>query len=82
MGTATTVSVIDKQGNYAGGMIIPGVGLSLEALSNQASQLPHISLDLPTNHWKKYNSLYAKRYYIWNRSNDRRYYRPYCRRFG
>ena len=47
MGTATTVSVIDKQGNYAGGMIIPGVGLSLEALSNQASQLPHISLDAP-----------------------------------
>ncbi len=47
MGTATTVSVIDKQGNYAGGMIIPGVGISLEALSNQASQLPHISLDAP-----------------------------------
>ena len=47
LGTATTVSVIDKQGNYAGGMIIPGVGLSLEALSNQASQLPHISLDAP-----------------------------------
>ena len=47
MGTATTVSVIDKHGNYAGGMIIPGAGLSLEALSNQASQLPHISLDAP-----------------------------------
>ncbi|MFQ9441095.1 MAG: type III pantothenate kinase [Acutalibacteraceae bacterium] len=73
MGTATTVSVIDKQGNYAGGMIIPGVGLSLEALSNQASQLPHISLDAPPQIIKKYNSLW-QRYYIWNRSNDRRYY--------
>lgn len=47
MGTATTVSVVDKQGNYAGGMIIPGVILALEALSNQASQLPHISLVAP-----------------------------------
>ncbi len=47
MGTATTVSVIDAQKRYLGGMIIPGVRLALDALSNQTSQLPHISLDKP-----------------------------------
>lgn len=47
MGTATTVSAIDKDGNYIGGMIIAGVELSLEALSNGTAQLPHISMEAP-----------------------------------
>ena len=47
MGTATTVSVIDKDGAYIGKMILPGVALSLEALSNHAAQLPRISLEPP-----------------------------------
>lgn len=45
MGTATTISVIDEKKRYLGGMIYPGVKVSLENLSNHASQLPHISLE-------------------------------------
>lgn len=47
MGTATTISVIDKNKNYIGGYIIPGVKISLNALSSMTAQLPHISLDEP-----------------------------------
>ena len=47
MGTATTLSVVDAKGNYTGGMIIPGVLLTLEALSSRTSQLPHINLESP-----------------------------------
>ena len=47
MGTATTISVIDKNKNYIGGCIIPGVKISLNALSSMTAQLPHISLDEP-----------------------------------
>lgn len=47
MGTATTLSVIDAKGTYLGGMIIPGIRLSLQALSSHASQLPHIDLEPP-----------------------------------
>ncbi len=48
MGTATTVSVIDKNRCYLGGLIIPGVGISQDALSSRTSQLPKISLDKPS----------------------------------
>lgn len=47
MGTATTVSVIDENKNYLGGMIIPGVNVSLNAMISQTSQLPRISLEPP-----------------------------------
>ncbi|WP_317368489.1 type III pantothenate kinase [uncultured Tyzzerella sp.] len=47
MGTATTISVIDKNKNYIGGCIVPGVKISLSALSGMTAQLPHISLDEP-----------------------------------
>lgn len=47
MGTATTASVIDKHGNYRGGMIIPGLRVSLDALTGRTAQLPKISLDPP-----------------------------------
>ena len=50
MGTATTMTVIDKNGDYIGGVIIPGVNVSLESLVSQTSQLPRISLGAP----KKY----------------------------
>ena len=45
--TATTMTVIDREARVLGGAIIPGVGISLEALANGTSQLPHISLDAP-----------------------------------
>lgn len=47
MGTATTISVVDEKKNYAGGMILPGVKVSLESLVNRTSQLPRISLEAP-----------------------------------
>ena len=47
MGTATTISVIDQKKHYIGGMILPGVKVSLEALVSGTSQLPRISLEAP-----------------------------------
>ena len=47
LGTATTIEVVDKGNVYLGGCIIPGVRISLEALTSRASQLPGIQLDRP-----------------------------------
>lgn len=47
MGTATTLSVIDEKRHYIGGMILPGVRISSEALTNGTAQLPKISLEKP-----------------------------------
>lgn len=47
MGTATTVSVVDHSGNYIGGIIHPGLRVSLDSLSSKTAQLPSISLDIP-----------------------------------
>ena len=47
LGTATTVSVIDKDRRYQGGMIYPGVGVSLDSLTARAAQLSGISLEAP-----------------------------------
>lgn len=47
MGTATTASVVDDKKNYIGGMILPGVRVSLDALTSRASQLSGISIDEP-----------------------------------
>lgn len=47
MGTATTISVVDEKKNYIGGMILPGVKVSLDSLVNRTSQLPRISLEAP-----------------------------------
>ena len=49
MGTANTVCVIDKNKNYVGGMIYPGIGVSLDSLTAHASQLGGISLEAPEN---------------------------------
>lgn len=47
MGTATTISVIDEQKRYIGGMIIPGIQVSLESLTSRAALLQGISLEAP-----------------------------------
>lgn len=49
LGTATTVSVIDENACFRGGLLMPGVMISQSALSSNASQLPYISLDSPPN---------------------------------
>lgn len=47
LGTATTVSVVDKDGLFRGGAIMAGVGVALDALSSKTSQLPQVSLEAP-----------------------------------
>ena len=47
MGTATSVGVISEGRTYEGGLLLPGVNVSLEALSRRAAQLPAISLQHP-----------------------------------
>lgn len=47
MGTATTMSVVDKSGSYIGGVILPGLKVSLDSLSSKTAQLPSISIDIP-----------------------------------
>ena len=46
-GTATTFDVIDQNGNYYGGVIAPGINLSLEALHQAAAQLPRVAVSKP-----------------------------------
>ncbi|WP_238367099.1 type III pantothenate kinase [Mesobacterium pallidum] len=46
-GTATTFDVVDHDGAYVGGVIAPGVNLSLEALHMAAAALPHVDISKP-----------------------------------
>ena len=46
-GTATTFDVVAADGAYIGGVIAPGVNLSLEALHNAAAALPHVDITRP-----------------------------------
>lgn len=46
-GTATTFDVVDTDGAYIGGVIAPGVNLSLEALHAAAAALPHVDVTKP-----------------------------------
>ncbi|MEM9582481.1 MAG: type III pantothenate kinase [Pseudomonadota bacterium] len=46
-GTATTFDVVAEDGAYIGGVIAPGVNLSLEALHNAAAALPHVDISKP-----------------------------------
>ena len=46
-GTATTFDVIDFNGAYKGGIIAPGINLSLDALVNHTAKLPRIAIESP-----------------------------------
>ena len=46
-GTATTFDVVDGTGAYRGGIIAPGINLSLDALVNAAAKLPRIAIEAP-----------------------------------
>jgi type III pantothenate kinase len=46
-GTATTFDVVDRSGAYSGGIIAPGINLSLDALVNAAAKLPRIAIEVP-----------------------------------
>ncbi len=47
MGTATTLSVIDRNKNYIGGTILTGMAVATDALVSRTSQLPKIGFDKP-----------------------------------
>lgn len=47
MGTATTITVVDAAWSYLGGCIMPGTGISLEALTKETSLLPSIEFTAP-----------------------------------
>ena len=46
-GTATTFDIVSGDGNYMGGVIAPGVNLSLDALQRAAAKLPNIGIQRP-----------------------------------
>jgi type III pantothenate kinase len=46
-GTATTFDVVDASGAYKGGIIAPGINLSLDALVSAAAMLPRIAIEAP-----------------------------------
>lgn len=46
-GTATTFDLVDFNGAYKGGIITPGIGLSLDALVNNTAKLPRIAIEVP-----------------------------------
>jgi type III pantothenate kinase len=46
-GTATTFDVVDFSGAYKGGIIAPGINLSLDALVSAAAMLPRIAIEAP-----------------------------------
>jgi type III pantothenate kinase len=47
LGTATTFDVVDEKGAYLGGVIAPGINLSVEALHRAAARLPRIGIGRP-----------------------------------
>ena len=46
-GTATTFDIVDKDGNFCGGVIAPGPNLSIEALHLAAAKLPSVAIKKP-----------------------------------
>ena len=48
-GTATTFDCVSARGEYLGGVIVPGIGISMEALFQNASKLPRVEIVRPRN---------------------------------
>src|SRR5437763_14520004 len=48
-GTATTFDVVDASGGYKGGIIAPGINLSIDALVNAAAKLPRVAIEAPAD---------------------------------
>jgi len=57
-GTATTFCAVSENGNYLGGVIAPGIGISLEALYDKAAKLPRVEIARPDKVIGK-NTIYA-----------------------
>ena len=48
-GTATTFDVVDNSGGYKGGIIAPGINLSIDALVSAAAKLPRVAIEAPAD---------------------------------
>lgn len=48
-GTATTFDVVDASGAYTGGIIAPGINLSVDALVSAAAKLPRVAIEAPAD---------------------------------
>ncbi|HEX2802663.1 MAG TPA: type III pantothenate kinase, partial [Sphingomicrobium sp.] len=48
-GTATTFDLVGSDGAYKGGIIAPGINLSIDALVNAAAKLPRIAIEAPAD---------------------------------
>ena len=83
MGTATTLSVADKKGNYIGGGIFtrPGCFLKLLKRKNGPASL-HQPGNSGQSHRQEHHRLYESRYCFQQCRHDRRYLRPYGKRTG
>ena len=66
MGTATTLSVINRNKQYLGGIIMPGVGVSHDSLIARTAQLPKIALEPPKHVIGKNTIDNEKRSAVWN----------------
>ena len=49
MGTATTVSVVDRNKNYRGGLIMTGMAVAADALIARTAQLPKVNFEAPSH---------------------------------
>jgi len=47
LGTATAFAIVSKEGDYAGGVVAPGIGISAEALYTRTAALPRVELVRP-----------------------------------
>src|SRR3954464_8175754 len=48
-GTATTLDVVTESGDYLGGAILPGIGISVETLAGRTAKLPTVEITRPHN---------------------------------
>jgi type III pantothenate kinase len=48
-GTATTLDVVTRRGEYVGGVICPGIGISADALFQRAARLPRVDVARPAH---------------------------------
>src|SRR5207253_4569696 len=48
-GTATTCDLVTAEGDYLGGAILPGIGISVETLAGRTAKLPSVELTRPAN---------------------------------
>ena len=64
-GTATTYCYINEKGDYMGGAIAPGIGISTEALFTRASKLPRIEITRPEMLLGKIQYLPCKQVFLW-----------------